>query len=83
MSFAHRINPRGKSYTPSSSWAARHAVPRKLTREQPEVELAFAVTDYKLQGKTLDYLIIVLRRPYSGNVRPRLSLSCATRCARC
>ena len=26
-----RINPRGKSYTPSSSWAARHAVPRKLT----------------------------------------------------
>ena len=69
-----RTNPRDKPYSPSSSWAATHAIPRKLHLHQPEAELAFAVTDYKLQGKTVDYLVVVLRRPYDGRVTPRLSM---------
>lgn len=69
-----RTNPRDKPYSPNSSWAAYHAIPRKLHLQQPEAELAFAVTDYKLQGKTVDYLVVVLRRPYDGRVTPRLSL---------
>ena len=46
-----------------------------------QVELAFAVTDYKVQGKTLDYFVLLLSQPLKPNgeldskVRPQLKLA--------
>ena len=67
-------NPRTRMYKTMSSWAARNGVPTHLGVLLCEVELAFAITDYKVQGKTLDYFVVVLKRPVDGRVRPRLAL---------
>ena len=68
------VSPRERSYRPTSVWAAREGVPVTLQVALLEAELAFAITDYKVQGKTLDYFVVLLRRPADGRVRPRLEL---------
>ena len=41
------------------------AVPKTLSCNEHPITLAFAVTDFKLQGKTLDKLILsIARRPF-------------------
>jgi len=49
----------------SSLWACMKAVPKKLPFHAHPITLAFAVTDFKLQGKTLDKLILsIAPRPF-------------------
>ena len=48
-------------------------MPPKLNVKRHEIDLAFAVTDYKVQGKTLDYIILSIG-PRDG-LMPHLSLT--------
>ena len=53
------------TYDTSSLWACMRAVPKTLSCNEHPITLAFAVTDFKLQGKTLDKLILsIARRPF-------------------
>ena len=53
------------TYDTSSLWACMRAVPKTLSCNEHPITLAFAVTDFKLQGKTLDKLILsIAPRPF-------------------
>lgn len=67
------LSDRPSEYRPSSVWAAEASVPPKLNVKRHEIDLAFAVTDYKVQGKTLDYIILSIG-PRDG-LMPHLSLT--------
>ena len=68
------VDSRQVEFTPTSVYAAQASIPKKLRLVQHQIDLAFAVTDYKLQGKTLDYLILSIG-PRDGDVRPSLTLT--------
>ena len=61
--------------------ARSHSVCCSGVYPTPQVELAFAVTDYKVQGKTLDYFVLLLSPPLKptgeldGRARPQLKLA--------
>jgi len=60
-------------YKPTSVYAAEVGIPKLLRVLKHQLDLAFAVTDYKVQGKTLDYFILSIGpRP---NIRPFLTLT--------
>ena len=44
----------------SSLWACMRAVPKTLSCNEHPITLAFAVTDFKLQGMTLQQLVVVI-----------------------
>jgi hypothetical protein len=46
----------------TGSAAARHAVPKVLEGKMFPINIAFALTDYKLQGRSLRYLLINLAK---------------------
>ena len=49
----------------SSLWAWMRAVPKTLNCTEHPITLAFAVTDFKLQGKTLEKLVLsIAPRPF-------------------
>ena len=49
----------------TSLWACMKGVPKKIAFHAHPITLAFAVTDFKLQGKTLDKLILsIAPRPF-------------------
>ena len=49
----------------SSLWACMRAVPKTLNCTEHPITLAFAVTDFKLQGKTLEKLVLsIAPRPF-------------------
>ncbi len=52
------VGARPEDYTPTSVDCARACIPTTLHMKCHHVELAFALTDYKVQGKTLDYIIL-------------------------
>ena len=52
-------------YDTASLWACVKGVPKRLRCKNHPLSLAFAVTDFKLQGKTLDELILSIGpRPF-------------------
>mmetsp|Transcript_42285 Transcript_42285/g.123821 ORF Transcript_42285/g.123821 Transcript_42285/m.123821 type:complete len:169 (-) Transcript_42285:204-710(-) len=60
-----------EAFRPSSQWAATNAMPTQLHVQEHAVQLAFAITDYKVQGRTLDKLVLSIgSRPFE----PSLSL---------
>lgn len=67
------VGSKSDEYKPTSVWAAQAGVPKKLRLRQHQIDLAFAVTDHKVQGRTLDYLIMAIgpRR----NLKPPLTLT--------
>ena len=42
----------------TSLYSMMHAIPRVITVESHPIAIAFALTDFKVQGKTLDKLIL-------------------------
>ena len=49
----------------ASLWACMKSVPKTLRLHKHPVDLAFAVTDFKLQGKTMDELLLsIAPRPF-------------------
>lgn len=54
-----------------SVYAADNGVPRTLRLKKHHVDLAFAVTDFKVQGKTLDYFVLSIG---PRSTRPALKL---------
>ena len=69
--FTHRTqgpivkSKRTDTYEATSLWACVKCVPTSFLFRGHPVTLAFAVTDYKLQGKTLDELILsIAPRPF-------------------
>ena len=60
-----------ETHDTASLWACMKCVPKTLRFHKHPVDLSFAVTDFKLQGKTLDELILsIAPRPFL----PRLDL---------
>ena len=54
-----------ETYNPTSLWACLKGGPKALRLRHHPVSLAFAVTDFKLQGKTLDELLLsIAPRPF-------------------
>ena len=54
-----------ETHDTSSLWACMKRVPKTLRIHKHPIDLAFAVTDYKLQGKTLNELILsIAPRPF-------------------
>jgi hypothetical protein len=54
------IGARSVTHRVTSLEAARRCIPRDLRMFKHDVDLAFALTDYKVQGKTLEYFILSL-----------------------
>ena len=46
-----------------STFAAQHHIEKNLRVKHHPVAIAFAITDYKLQGRTLSELIVLVCRP--------------------
>ena len=64
---------RGVEYRTTSLYAAEQSIPRVVAVRRHQVDLALVVTDYKVQGKTLEYFILSIG-PRDGNIRPSLKL---------
>ena len=60
-------------FNPCSVWAAQMGIPKNLQVKKHQIDLAFAVTDYKVQGKTLEHFIISIG-PRNG-IMPALTLT--------
>ena len=65
------MGKRSEVAKPTSIYAAQVAIPKQLMIKKHQFDLAFAVTDFKLQGKTTeDLLLSIAPRP----VPPHLDL---------
>ena len=67
------VGANGVRYGVTSSYAARESIPKELYVMRHQIDLAFAVTDYKVQGKTLDYFVLAIG-PRKG-IKPSLTLT--------
>ena len=47
------VGKASSTYAPTSSWAARVGVPKELRINKHQIDLAFAVTDYKVEAQTV------------------------------
>ena len=67
------VGDNGVRYSVTSTYAARESIPKELYVMRHQIDLAFAVTDYKVQGKTLDYFVLAIG-PRKG-IKPSLTLT--------
>ena len=54
------LHPELEDYALTSSVLADQSIPEHFKMIQHEVELGFAFTDYKVQGRTIDYFVLCL-----------------------
>lgn len=67
------VGERPHKYKPYSVWSAETGIPEELLLKRHEYTLGFAVTDFKVQGRSLDYFVLCIGlRKY---LRPVLSIT--------
>ena len=59
------------TYAPTSSWAARVGVPKELRINKHQIDLAFAVTDYKVSGCSSRRAAHISNQPSQSSARCR------------
>lgn len=59
------------TYAPTSSWAARVGVPKELRINKHQIDLAFAVTDYKVSGCPSRRAAHISNQPSQSSARCR------------
>ena len=65
------VGKASSTYAPTSSWAARVGVPKELRINKHQIDLAFAVTDYKVSGCPSRRAAHISNQPSQSSARCR------------